>query len=115
MLIRSGAYERFRARNAARVVSYRPVSPSVAWRRLSASARTWRRILPLGSRALVGPMGTDSTQSRLPSRLVENSQVPRLVSGANRARAWPAASLMMSILVLSPLPATSYFMDPEMS
>ena len=69
MLIRSGAYERFRARNAARVVSYRPVSPSVAWSRARASARTSRRILPLGSRALVGPIGTDSAQSRPPDQV----------------------------------------------
>ena len=60
-------------------------------------------------------MGTDSTQSRVPARLLENSQVPRLVSGANRARAWPAAILTMSILVLPPVPGASSFIDPETS
>ena len=41
--------------------------------------------------------------------------MPRLVSGANRARAWLAAALTMSILVLPPVPGTSSFMDPETS
>ena len=97
------------------MVSYRPVSPSVACSLASAADRTSRRLLPLGSLALVGPMGTLSTQSRSPARLVENSQVPRLVSGANRARAWPAACLTMSILVLPPVPGTSSYIDPETS